>query len=40
MKIIKYLDNDQLNHPQTSDGDVYAHDASMEPVLFAVLFKL
>ena len=33
MKIIKYLDNDQLNHPQTSDGDVYAHDASIEPVL-------
>ena len=31
MKIIKYLDNDQLNHPQTSDGDVYAHDASIEP---------
>ena len=35
MKIIKYLDNDQLNHPQTYDGDVYAHDASIEPVLSA-----
>ena len=36
MKIIKYLNNDQLNHPQTSDGgDVYAHDASIEPVLSA-----
>ena len=35
MKIIKYLDNDQLNHSQTSDGDVYAHDASIEPVLSA-----
>ena len=36
MKIIKYLDNDQLNRPQTSDGgDVYAHDASLEPVLSA-----
>ena len=33
MKIIKDLDNDQLNHPQTSDGDVYAHDASIKPVL-------
>ena len=35
MTIIKYLDNDQLNHPQTSDGGVYAHDASIEPVLSA-----
>ena len=35
MKIITYLDNDQLNHPQTSDGDVYAHDAPTEPVLSA-----
>ena len=35
MKIIKYLDNDQLNHPQTSDGDMYAHDAPTEPVLSA-----
>ena len=36
MKIIKYLNNDPLNHPQTSDGgDVYAHDASIEPVLSA-----
>ena len=33
MKIIKYVDNDQLNHPQTSDGDVYAHYASIKPVL-------
>jgi len=33
MKIIKYLDNDQLNQPQTSDGNAYAHDASIEPVL-------
>ena len=32
MKIIKYLDNDQLNHPQTSDGDVYMHDAPTGPV--------
>ena len=42
MKIITYLDNDQLNHPQTSDGDVYAHDAPTEPVLSAaepVLFR-
>ena len=35
MKIIMYLDNDQLNHPQTSDGDVYAHDAPTEPVFSA-----
>ena len=37
MKIIKYLDNDQLNHPQTSDGCVYAHnhDAPTVPVLSA-----
>ena len=35
MKIIKYLDNDQLNHPQTSDGYVYAHDAPTVPVLSA-----
>lgn len=35
MKIIKYLDNDWLNHPQTSDGDVYAHDALTEPFLSA-----
>ena len=39
MKIIKYLDNDQLNHPQTSDGDVYAHDvpvlSAAEPALSA-----
>ena len=35
MQIIMYLDNDQLNHPQTSDGDVYAHDASIESVLSA-----
>ena len=35
MKIIKYLDNDQLNHPQTSDGYVYAQDAPNVPVLSA-----
>ena len=37
MKIIKHLDNDQLNHPQTSDGCVYAHDhdAPTVPVLSA-----
>ena len=35
MKIIKYLDNDQSNHPQTSDGDVHAPDAPTEPFLFA-----
>ena len=36
MKNIKYLDNDQLNRPRTFDGDdVYAHDVSLEPVLFA-----
>ena len=29
------MDNDHLNHPQTSDGDVYAHDAPTEPVLSA-----
>ena len=34
MKIIKYLDNDQLNRPQTSDGgDVYAHDASLDQLV-------
>ena len=35
MKIVKFLDNDQLNHPQTSDGYVYAHDAPNVPVLSA-----
>lgn len=35
MKIIKYLDNDWMNHPQTSDGDVYTHDALTEPFLSA-----
>ena len=35
MKILKYLDNDQLNWPQTSEVDVYAHDAPTEPVLSA-----
>ncbi|XP_020616010.1 uncharacterized protein LOC110054021 [Orbicella faveolata] len=35
MEIIKYLDNNQLNHPQTSDGDVYAHDAQTESLLSA-----
>ena len=35
MKIIKYLNNDWLNHPQTSDGDVYTHDALTEPFLSA-----
>lgn len=33
MKIIKYLYNDQVNHPQTSDGYVYTHDAPNVPVL-------
>lgn len=33
MKIIKYLDNDQLNHhPRTSGCEVYAHDAPIMPV--------
>lgn len=35
MNIIKYLDSDEVNRPQTSDCDVYAHDAPTEPVLFA-----
>ena len=35
MNITKYLDNDQLNHPWTSDGDVYAHDVPSAPVLSA-----
>ena len=35
IKSIKYLDNNQLNHSQTSDGDVYAHDAPTKPVLSA-----
>ena len=26
MNIIQYLDNDQLNRPQESDGEVYTHD--------------
>ena len=34
MKIVKYL-VDQLNHPQISDGHVYAHDVPTEPVLSA-----
>ena len=35
IKSINYLDNNQLNHSQTSDGDVYAHDAPTEPVMSA-----
>lgn len=35
MKIVKYLDNDQLNHPQISDGHVYAYDVPTERVLSA-----
>ena len=26
MNIIQYLDNDQLNRPQESDGEVYTND--------------
>ena len=43
MKIIKYLDNDQLNHPQTSDACVYAHDhdaltsCSRKSLVFSVM---
>ena len=33
--MIKHLDNDGLNRPQTSDGDVYTYDAVTEPFLSA-----
>ena len=35
MNIIQYLDNDQLNRPQESDGEVYTHDVRASSPLSA-----
>ena len=40
MNIITHLDNDQLNRPQASDGEVYTHDVpATSPVSAYQLFK-
>ena len=40
MNIIQYLDNDQLNRPQESDGEVYTHDVpACSPVSADQLIK-
>ena len=40
MNIFQYLDNDQLNRPQESDGEVYTHDVpASSPVTAAQLIK-
>ena len=40
MNIIAYLDNDQLNRPQASEGGVYTHDVpATSPVAADQLFK-
>ena len=35
MNIIQYLDNDQLNRPQESDGEVYTHDVPASSLVSA-----
>ena len=40
MNIIQYLDNDHLNRPQESDGEVYTHDfPAISPVSADQLIK-